>query len=240
MLLGASPDLRQQMTQTAVLHPSRAYVRSSPIETVVLTSAEVDSVAGLLSLREGFAFDLVASPTLLDMLGRNSIFDVLDPVCVRRVPLQPGRMQRTAVGLEVEAFLVAGKIARAAGDSMGLRVSDPESGRSFFYVPSCAAVDAALAKRLERASLLFFDGTLYTDDELIAQGLAQKTGRDMGHISMSGPHGAIAALAELNITRRVFIHINNSNPVLNAKSPERTAVEQAGWEIAFDGMELRL
>jgi pyrroloquinoline quinone biosynthesis protein B len=88
--------------------------------------------------------------------------------------------------------------------------------------------------------LLFLDGTLYIDDEMIVQELSDKTGRRMGHISMSGPEGAIAAVANIGIQRRVFIHINNSNPVLDEKSDERTAVEAAGWEVAFDGMEIHL
>jgi pyrroloquinoline quinone biosynthesis protein B len=241
MLLGASPDVRQQIAQTASLHPSGDCLRSSPIKVVALTCTEVDGIAGLLSLREGFDFDLLASTSTLGMLARNSIFNVLSPVCVRRVPLDCGQAQ-TRIGLEVEAFMVAGKTTRtgAQGDTIGLCVRELSSGASFFYIPSCASIDAALARRLETASLLLFDGTLYTDDELVAQGLAQKTGQDMGHISMSGPRGAIAALAELSIKRRVFIHINNSNPVLNENSPERMAVKQAGWEVAFDGMELRL
>ena len=101
-------------------------------------------------------------------------------------------------------------------------------------------MDAALAARLRDAALVLFDGTLYTDDEMIAQGLSSKTGRRMGHISMSGPQGSIAALAGLDVKRKVFVHINNSNPVLRDDSPERRAVEQAGWEVANDGMEIRL
>lgn len=241
MLLGASPDVRQQIAQTASLHPSGDCLRSSPIKVVALTCTEVDGIAGLLSLREGFDFDLLASTSTLGMLVRNSIFNVLSPACVRRVPFDGGPTQ-TPIGLEVEAFMVAGKTKQtgAEGDTIGLCVRELSSGASFFYIPSCASIDAALARRLETASLLLFDGTLYTNDELVAQGLAQKTGQDMGHISMSGPRGAIAALAELSIKRRVFIHINNSNPVLNENSPERMAVKQAGWEVAFDGMELRL
>ncbi len=94
--------------------------------------------------------------------------------------------------------------------------------------------------RLRNAALVLFDGTLYTDDEMIAQGLSSKTGRRMGHISMSGPEGSIAALANLDVKRKVFVHINNSNPVLREDSSERRAVEQAGWEVAHDGMEIRL
>ena len=118
------------------------------------------------------------------------------------------------------------------------------TGAAFHYIPGCAAVDASLAARLQGARLVLFDGTLYTDEEMIAQGLSEKTGQRMGHISMSGAQGAkvgsMAAFATLGVERRIYVHINNSNPVLREGSPERAAVERAGWEIAFDGMEIRL
>jgi pyrroloquinoline quinone biosynthesis protein B len=101
-------------------------------------------------------------------------------------------------------------------------------------------VDAALTTRLKDAPLLFFDGTLYTNDEMIAQGLLNKTGERMGHMNMSGERGSIALLAPLNIARKIFIHVNNSNPALRDDSPERAAVEAAGWEVSHDGMEVRL
>jgi pyrroloquinoline quinone biosynthesis protein B len=249
MLLGASPDLRHQVTSTPFLHPRPEQgPRSSPIEAVVLTNGEVDGIAGLLNLREGFAFDLLASQHVLDTIAASSIFNVLAPTHVRQTPLITGRKHRAA-GLDLDAFPVPGKVAlydelrsgAALGDeTIGLRISDPVNGASFFHVPGCAAVDASLVRRLEGAALLFFDGTLYIDDEMIVQELSDKTGRRMGHISMSGPEGAIAAVANIGIQRRVFIHINNSNPVLDEKSDERTAVEAAGWEVAFDGMEIHL
>jgi pyrroloquinoline quinone biosynthesis protein B len=251
-LLGASPDLRQQVAATPALWPDRAAGRrSSPIGSVVLTDGEVDCVAGLLSLREGFTFDLLAPRAVLDALAADPIFDVLTAACVRRVPLLPGQPYSAPSGLRLTAFAVPGKVPRYAGTGLrgevesgnatiGLEVRDPATGASFFHVPCCAAVDGTLAERLRGARLVLFDGTLYGDDELIAQGLSEKSGRRMGHISMSGPQGAIAALGGLGISRRVFVHINNSNPVLDEGSAERRAVEQAGWEIAFDGMEFQL
>ena len=153
--------------------------------------------------------------------------------------------------LGIEAYAVPGKaalyledardpLAAREGDSIGLRVSDPATGAALHYIPGCASVDASLAQRLRGAHLVLFDGTLYTDEELIAQGLSQKTGRRMGHMSMSGPQGSMAAFAALGVERRIFVHINNSNPTLREGSPERTAVERAGWEIAYDGMEIQL
>jgi pyrroloquinoline quinone biosynthesis protein B len=97
-----------------------------------------------------------------------------------------------------------------------------------------------LAKRLAGAALVLFDGTLYTDDELIAQGLSGKTGGRMGHVSIAGHDGSMAAFADLGVKRRIYVHLNNSNPVLREDGPERATVERAGWEVACDGMEIRL
>jgi len=255
VLLNASPDLRQQVAATPELAPhSAAGSRSSPIKAVVLTNGDVDHVAGLLSLREGFAFSLFASQRVLGALAGNSIFGVLDAQLVPRVALAPGSpISLTSPGLTVEAFPVAGKIAlyledRAAGsgfgtsegDTVGLKVVDQASGAAFFYIPGCAAVDAALAARVRGAQLVLFDGTLYGDGEMIEQGLSTKTGKRMGHISMSGADGSLAAFRDLDVKRRVFVHMNNSNPVLREDSPERAEVERAGWDVAFDGMEIRL
>ena len=156
------------------------------------------------------------------------------------------------LGLRVEAFPVAGKIAlwledafaanfgSAEGDTLGLKITETASGKSFFYVPGCAAVDSALAARLAGAALAMFDGTLWHENEMIDQGLLGKTGTRMGHINMSGADGSIAAFASLDVARKIFVHINNSNPVLNAFSPERAEAEAAGWEIGEDGMEIAL
>jgi pyrroloquinoline quinone biosynthesis protein B len=109
-----------------------------------------------------------------------------------------------------------------------------------FYLPGCAAMPPGLANRLEGADLLFFDGTLWRDDEMIATGAGTKTGKRMGHMSISGEHGAIAALARLGIRRKIFVHMNNTNPVLLADSSEHGRAKAAGWEIAYDGMEIAL
>jgi pyrroloquinoline quinone biosynthesis protein B len=123
---------------------------------------------------------------------------------------------------------------------MGLRISEPATGAEFLYLPACAAVTPELKARLSGAQLLFFDGTLWRDDEMIDAGLSGKTGQRMGHVSLSGETGSLAAFEDSGIARRIFIHINNSNPILLEDSPERAAVEAAGWEVAFDGMEIRL
>jgi pyrroloquinoline quinone biosynthesis protein B len=252
VLLNASPDLRQQLATTPKLAPDpTAGPRSSPIKAVVLTNGDIDHVAGLLSLREGLSLSLYASREVHTALDANSIFNALDRTLVPRIVLETDEPIE-ALGLTLDAFPVPGKVAlyledpavqgfgTRAGDTLGLRITDSTGGRSFFFVPGCAAVDDQLASRLRGAELVLFDGTLYTDDEMIAQGLSAKTGKRMGHISMSGPDGSMAAFDKLDVRRRVFTHMNNSNPALREYSPERRAVEAAGWEVAHDGMEVRL
>jgi pyrroloquinoline quinone biosynthesis protein B len=252
ILLNASPDLRQQIQATPQLWPRpEAGLRTSPIVSIVLTNADVDHVAGLLSLREGVTFTLYGSATVLEALAANPIYAVLDPAHVTHATLALEREVALEGGLTLEAFAVPGKVAlyletstpdfgTKLGDTLGLKISDPSSGAIFFYIPGCAAVDATLAARLRGSPLVLFDGTLYSDDEMIVQGLSSKTGRRMGHLAMAGPNGAIAAFAALQVGRRIFVHINNSNPALREDSPERASVEAAGWEVAWDGMEIEL
>jgi len=259
VLLNASPDLRQQINATPELGArADGGLRNSPIKAVVVTGGDVDFVAGLLNLRELQPISVYGSSRVLMTLAQNSIFNVLDGSAVARHELPLDR--ETAIegagrdtGLRVEAFAVPGKIAlyleagaasdnygSREGDAIGLRVSAPATGKHFYFVPGCATVDADVARRLRGAPLVFFDGTLYTDDEMIRQGLMKKTGARMGHISISGPLGSIAAFESLGVTRKVYVHINNSNPVLDDTSPERRATEAAGWEVGYDGMEIRL
>lgn len=252
LLLNASPDIRQQISLTPELAPRAGQpMRWSPIAAVALTNGDVDHVAGLLSLREGLQFSLYASERVLAALAANSIFNVLSERHVERIALPRDQRIEVPGGLAIAAFAVPGKIAlyleqagpgfgTREGDSIGLEVSDPASGTVFHYIPGCAGVDAALARRLRAARLVLFDGTLYTDEEMITQGLSDKTGARMGHISMSGPQGSMAAFASLDVERRIYVHMNNSNPVLRDDSLERAEVERAGWEIAYDGMEIRL
>jgi len=250
-LVNASPDLRQQINATAALHPEAGSRRNSPIAGVILTNGEVDAVAGLLSLREGAAFDLHAHPRVLDVLAANSIFGVLDPSLVRRlpvaidVPFEPALPGGRPSGLEVTAFAVPGKPAlyleagerSEAGDTLGLSISSRGDGRRLVFLAACAELTPEVRDRLAGADLVFFDGTLWRDDELIVAAMGRKTGRRMGHLSMIE---VLPALAGLDIGRRLFLHINNSNPALAARSDERLAIERAGWEIPADGMEITL
>jgi pyrroloquinoline quinone biosynthesis protein B len=254
-LLNASPDLRWQIEATPALHPGDG-LRSSPIAGVVLCGGDVDALAGLLHLRERHRFRVYAPRRVLDVIDANPIFGVLSPECVDRIelPLDAAVDLGSApdAGLAVRAFAVPGKVPlyletagldpglSEAGDAVGLEIIEAATGASLFFIPGCAMMTDALRRRLAGAALVFFDGTLWRDDEMLQAGIGEKTGRRMGHISMSGASGAIAAFRDLDVRRRVFIHINNSNPVLLEDSPERREAEAAGWEIAYDGMEVRL
>ncbi|MBX9925758.1 MAG: pyrroloquinoline quinone biosynthesis protein PqqB [Hyphomicrobiaceae bacterium] len=257
VLLNASPDLRQQINDTPELWPSAdGPLRQSPIKAVVLTNADVDHIIGLINLREGQPFSLYASNRVMGTINANSVFNVLNPQKVPRLELPsetPTALTGADVdlGLTVTAFNVPGKVAlfletegqnfgSRDGDTIGLEVYEPSTGARFYYIPGCAEVDPPLADRIRGASLVFFDGTLFTDDEMITQGLLHKTGKRMGHISISGSDGSIAAFAPLGVKRRIYVHINNSNPVLDEGSAARREAEAAGWEIAHDGMEVRL
>lgn len=259
VLFNASPDIRQQIAQTPELQPAAdAPLRSTPIRAVMLTNADVDHVAGLLSLRERQPFAIYATAQVLATLEANSIFNVLDPAIVPRRLLAP--VEETAIcgadghptGVVVGSFPVPGKVAlyleqggdpgadfsSDTGDTIGVRISRADGRGAIFYVPGCARIDAALRARLADAACLLFDGTVYTDDEMITAGVGPKTGARMGHIAMSGEAGSIAGLADVKIARRIFIHINNTNPVLDENSAEHAAIKAAGWEVAFDGMEM--
>jgi pyrroloquinoline quinone biosynthesis protein B len=253
-LINASPDLRQQIEARAILHPQHG-LRSSPIEGIILTGADVDAIAGLLHLRERQAFTLHATARVLGVLDANPIFGVLAPDCVRRqeVPLGQAfalrRLDGSASGLEVELFDVPGKVALfleggrelgalagQPGDTVGVEV---RSGtQRLLYIPGCARMTDTLKKRLAGASVVLFDGTLWRDDEMIARGLGSKTGQRMGHMSVSGPDGTVAAFRDIPVKRRILIHINNSNPILLEDSAERADIAKEGWEVAYDGMEV--
>jgi len=256
-LLNATPDMRAQLDANPALWP-RDGLRSSPIAGVVVTGGDVDAVAGLLTLRERHPFTLFATREVHRVLAENSIFRVLAPDCVERQTLHletPTPLvgpEGAAAKLQVTAFAVPGKVAlwleepgrepciSEDGRTIGLEIAEPASGGRFYFIPGCAAMTPALAQRLTGAPLVFFDGTLWRDDEMIRLGAGAKTGHRMGHMSMSGQEGAIAAFAHLNVARKVFLHINNTNPALLEDSPEHAAALAAGWTIAHDGMEVRL
>lgn len=254
LLVNASPDLRWQIERTPALHPRRG-PRSSPIAAVVLTNADVDAIAGLLTLREGTPFALYAHRTVLAILDRNPIFEVVrrDLVPRRALALDEPLVVRdatgTPLGLTLLPFAAPGKAPlylegedpvtdAETGEVIGLELR--AAGRRLVYLGNCAVVSERVRARVAGADLLFMDGTLWSDDELVAAGVAEKTGRRMGHVSIDGPDGAVARLADVPLGRRILIHLNNTNPALLADSAERARLDAVGWEVARDGMEILL
>lgn len=253
-LLNASPDLRQQIEAAPCLQPNHG-LRSTPIAGVVLTGGDVDAIAGLLSLRERQAFTIYATAPIHDVLDANPVFEVLARDVVQRQRVAIGDAFQLMLsdgipsGLSVELFVVPGKIPLYLEQSaapppivesdvtVGAMVSDGQ--RSMFFIPGCARMTSGLAQRLQGADVVLFDGTLWTDDEMLRAGIGSKTGQRMGHMSVSGPNGTIAAFQRIDVGRKILLHINNSNPILLDDSPERAVAEAAGWEIAYDGMEIR-
>jgi pyrroloquinoline quinone biosynthesis protein B len=247
LLLNASPDIRQQIIASPCLHPRDAK-RHSPIGAVFVTNADVDHVAGLLTLREQQSFALFGSRATLAEAAKG-IFGVLnkDLVSMRAVAL--GTPADTGLGIRVTPFAVPGKgplylegenvaVGAESEATVGVELSD--GATSFFYVPGCAEINEGLIKRLAGAALVFFDGTTFTDDEMVNLGLSKKTAWRMGHVAMSGEKGSLERLASCAIGRKIYVHINNTNPVLIEDSPQRAVVERAGWDVAYDGMEICL
>jgi pyrroloquinoline quinone biosynthesis protein B len=247
VILNCSPDIREQIAATPALRPNGA-PRGSPIEAAMLTSGDVDHIGGLLSLREQCRFELHATASVLRVISESPIFNVLDKGCVTMRAL--GEETALPGGLTAAAFRVRGKLPLyMEGDepvtdsrsdfTLGLRLTD-EKGKTIAYVPSCAAVDETLLDAIDGVDALFFDGTLWLDDEMIAAGVGQKTGRRMGHLPISGPDGSLSALQNISCRQKFYVHINNTNPLNCEGSLERKAVEAAGWRVPPDGFEIAL
>ncbi|PKQ14068.1 MAG: pyrroloquinoline quinone biosynthesis protein PqqB [Alphaproteobacteria bacterium HGW-Alphaproteobacteria-1] len=244
-ILNASPDIREQLTLARSLHPSG--LRELPLAAVLVTNGDIDHVAGLLTLRESQPFTLFATPAIHDVLDANPIFDAVNRDLVPRRAIALEEEFELVAGLAARLFAVPGKVplymeaGEVVTDLMGEQTVGVEieaGGRRIYYIPGCAHLGDDLATRIRGADLLFFDGTLWRDDEMIREGLGHKTGARMGHMSMSGPGGSIAAMADLGIAQKVFVHMNNTNPVLRPDAPERAEAEAAGWIIGQDGMEI--
>ncbi|HEX5210389.1 MAG TPA: pyrroloquinoline quinone biosynthesis protein PqqB [Pseudolabrys sp.] len=244
-LINASPDLATQIRNTPALHPSGS-LRSSPIDAVVLTGAEIDQIAGLLSLRESTPFTLYATPASHAGVAANAMFGAMGAMA--RKAVNPGERFMLAGDIEASLFMVPGKMplylegdnpetAVESAANVGIELS--RDGARLVFVPGAAAVTQAMRKRLAGADAILFDGTLFTDDEMLRSGTGQKTGRRMGHMPVDSEDGSLQALQGLT-ARRIFIHINNTNPMLIDGSPERSKVEAAGWQVAEDGMEIAL
>ena len=242
-ILHASPDIRAQMLVNPQLHPRS--LRDTPVQSVLVTNGDIDHIAGLLSLREQTPFTLFGTHEILSVLDGNRIFDAVSREKVGRRDIALGQDFALHDGLNARLFAVPGKVPLfMEGDTVqtdlvgeqtvGARLWD--AGSVAYYIPGCAVITDALLAQIADADQLFFDGTLWDDDEMIRTKTGVKTGRRMGHIPISGPDGSMAALSHLSATK-TYIHINNTNPIWQPDSPERAEVLAAGWQIAQDGQE---
>jgi len=253
-LLNASPDLRVQIESAKALHPKHPG-RDSPIKDVVITSADIDQIAGLLSLRELQPFQIHCMPSISRVIREgNSVFGMLN-----RVPQQV-TWQDIALGNEFEldaspsisctAFSIGSRYpvyvpADVAAklhpeDALVGLILKSSNGATVAYLPAVPALDEPLIKRLAKTDLMLFDGTFWSDDELIRVQGSGATAREMGHIPISGAQGSLAQLAGLTRPRKVFLHVNNTNPILDETSAQYKEVRAAGWEVAEDGWEFEI
>jgi pyrroloquinoline quinone biosynthesis protein B len=248
-LLNAGPDLRYQIESFSSLHPHSSQVRHSPIAGIVLLSAEVDAALGLLLLREFQPLNIYATAAVRCILTEdNSMFRVL-----RRVPnqvtwmdIRPGeqfllgengiRCTPVSTGGEYPGFVQADRAREFAPEEAVLGLYLEHNGRRIALFPGTPHVFPEWTEQLETCDAILFDGTFWSDDELIRVTRSGKQARDMGHQPVSE---TIRAFAGVN-ARKIFIHINNTNPILDESSPEHRAVREAGWEIAYDGLDFSL
>lgn len=252
-LLGASPEIRAQIEACPALHPREP--RHSPIAGVLLANGDLDHCLGLFSLRESHPIRVYATPRVREGLTQgNTLYRTLErfPGQTRWTVLVAGRevVLTTAdgepSGLVVEAIPAPGKVPLhldglqdpSPGDNVGFLIREPARDRTLAYFPSVGGPSEALIPALERADIVFFDGTFWSSDELVALGLGARRAEDMAHWPLGGPEGSLKMLAGLSARRRVLIHINNTNPILRDDSEERRALAAAEVEVAWDGMEL--
>ena len=253
VLLNASPDILTQIKHFPALQPGRA-IRDTGISSVVLMDAQIDHTTGLLMLREGtqkreiYCTEMVKN----DLTSGNPLFNVLGHYCGinwHNVPIEgsgfaiPGaaNLRFTAVALKSKAPPYSPhRYDSHDGDTIGVLVEDTTNGKKLFYAPGLGEIEPHLPPLMAQADCIMVDGTFWTDDEMIKLGLMDKTSREIGHIPQSGAGGMIEVLSNYPKARRVLIHINNTNPILNEESPQRRELEATGIEVSYDGMDILL
>ena len=245
-LINASPDVRTQFEAFPGLHPHGD--RTTPLRAVLLTDAELDHTLGLLQLREADALQLYATPAVQKTLSDGSgLLRTLERYCtVEWQAMILGSVMALADGLCCRAFDVpTTKRDRFGagvdhGRVVGYRLTDKRSGGTLVYLPGVQSLTPELRAEIAGVDCLLIDGTCWRDDELIRLGLAAKTSRAMGHLPIDGPDGSLAQLPPLGVRRTIFVHMNNTNPILLADTPERRIVEDRGMEVAMDGLEVQV
>ena len=254
-LLNASPEIRQQIESFSKLHP-RAQ-RDTPIQGIVLTNGDLDHALGLLSLRESQPLALYSTQRVYRGFSEGNVlyrtlqrFDgqvTLHPLELAAAEQPLRLLNGDASGLSLKAFAAPGKAALhldqsnpEPGDNIGVLIRDERTGKRLAYIPAAGASSPEVVAAASVADAVFFDGTFWSSDELIALGASTRRAEDMAHWPIGGPEGSLRFLGSLPAARRILIHINNTNPMLREDSAERALVSAAGVEVAFDGMELEL
>lgn len=251
VLINASPDILTQIRATPALQPGRA-ARDTGIAAVMLMDAQIDHVTGLLMLREGKTLPLYCTaPVWQELENGLPLASVLSHYCGvhwHALPID-GSTATQVPGIDGIRFTPLALRSKAPpyskhrerpepGDNIGLLIEDIDSGRTVFYAPGLGAIEPHVEAAMRRADCVLVDGTLWTADEMIAQGLSKKMAADMGHLHLSGEGGMIEVLDRIGDRRKILVHINNTNPILDDDSPERALLARHGIEVAFDGMEI--
>jgi pyrroloquinoline quinone biosynthesis protein B len=247
VVINASPDIGVQIISNKQLWPRS--LRDSSIRSVVITNGDIDHIGGLLTLREKQPLRLFMTQPIAAIVAGNPVFSALDSELVKRVLCRldewfealPGVLVRMfAVSGKVPLFMESGSVETEMLGEQTVGVEVKSDGKRLVYIPGCSKMTPEIEAVIDAADALFFDGTLFRDDEMITSGLGTKTGLRMGHMPISGPGGSLEILAQVRAKRKVYVHMNNTNPVWRRDSDERADVERAGVEIGFDGMELVL
>jgi pyrroloquinoline quinone biosynthesis protein B len=245
-LINASPDVRAQIEAFPGLHPHGD--RTTPLQAVLLTDAELDHTLGLLLLREADGLRLYTTPAVHKALCDGSgVLRTLERYCpIEWQAVVPGADMPLADGLSCRAFDVPTTKRDRFGTGtdhgrvVGYRLTDQRGGGTLVYLPGVQALTPALRAEIEGCDCLLIDGTCWRDDELIRLGLANKTAREMGHLPISGPDGSLAQVRSLDVGRTIFVHMNNTNPILLEDTPERRVLADSGMEVAMDGLEVEV
>lgn len=255
-LIQASPEIRQQIESFPSLHPS--HLRHSPIQAIVLTNGDLDHCLGLLSLRESYPLVVYATERVQQgFIENNSLYRTLqrfpNQITWRRlslgheIPLLRGNGKPS--GLTIEAVTVPGQrplhlrttqLSDDPEDNVGLKICETSTGRTLLYLSSVKKISPEVYECLCSADCIFFDGTFWSENELLAVDSKGKKAQEMAHMPIGEKEGSLSLLAKIHIPRRIFIHVNNTNPILREDSLERQLVQDAGWQVAYDGLEFEL
>lgn len=258
VLFNASPDILKQLQDFPAIQPGRA-LRDTGIRGIVLIDSQIDHTAGLLMLREHHQPLNVycTEPVYQDLTTGNPLFKVLDYYCTvdwRLIKLSQREAPRESFSVEgIQGLRLTPVPLRSeappysphrhhyhVGDTIGVRIEDLARGKNLFYAPGLGQIESHLLPLMEEADCLLVDGTFWAEDEMEQAGIASKRAAEMGHLPLSGNGGMLSLLTSLTKPRKILIHINNTNPILDEESPERAQLEAMGIEVAFDGMEIIL